>query len=186
MPMGIVSDEEFESEKENSIIREPLPDIIESHNPGRTKGDNNVPDSLRKIIGEEAIIEGRSSALELASSFGISPSSVSAYSNGSTSTKSMDKQPNLKHLNESRQRVSSKAMKKMMSALDFITDDKLENESPITLSSIARNMGAIIKDMEPELDRDIKNNINAPTFVFFSPRETKAEQYEHIFVQDKQ
>jgi hypothetical protein len=53
---------------------------------GRKEGDNNVPNSIRAIIGETSNIDGRKEALALANSLNIS-SSVSAYANGVTSTK---------------------------------------------------------------------------------------------------
>src|SRR5215510_5460530 len=108
MPMGIVSDDDFDREI-NHLNRKPvvtpppvIPEVVDMPRPGRSNGDVNVPDSLRKIIGETSELEGRDAALELASKFGISPSSVSAYANGSTSTASMDKQPNLEHINSAK------------------------------------------------------------------------------------
>ena len=40
---------------------------------GRSEGDVNVPDSLRKLIAEEQLLNGRPAALKLAKQFGISP-----------------------------------------------------------------------------------------------------------------
>src|SRR5207249_11223360 len=90
--------------------------IVEINKPGRRLGDNNVPDSLRKIIGAESIESGRKAGLNLASHFGISPSSVSAYSHGSTGTTSYDK-PNeglLNHMNNARERIIKRARGKLL------------------------------------------------------------------------
>lgn len=186
MPMGIVSDAEFEDELKDSatnkqIINEAI--IKDLPNKGRKEGDNNVPDSLRKIIGETSEIEGRKEALELADKFGISPSSVSAYSNGSTSTSSMNEQPNLSFLNDAKNRITSKAIKRMIKSIDCLTDEKLAEAKPDTLANVARTMGAIVKDMEPEKPKDDSGK-GGPTFVFFSPQFKKEEHFEHIFVQD--
>lgn len=191
MPMGIVSDADFEREVDNSrndrvIIPPPVieAEVVELPNKGRKEGDNNVPDSLRKIIGETAVTEGRPAALQIAEEFGLSPSSVSAYSNGSTSTASMDSQPNLDHLNEARGRITNKAIKKMVKAIDCLTDEKLAEAKPDTLANVARTMGAIVKDMEPEKPKN-PGDKDKPVFIFYSPQFRKEEHFEHIFVQDK-
>ena len=110
MPIGIVSDEDFESELNRisvpkKVVPSPVlnPEIVEMDRPGRKEGDVNVPESLRKIIGEEALLNGRQSALGLAKMFDISPASVSAYANGATSTASYNS-PNtalVSHINKS-------------------------------------------------------------------------------------
>src|SRR5207249_5242872 len=45
--------------------------IVEINKPGRRQGDNNVPESLRKIIGAESIESGRKAGLKLASHVGM-------------------------------------------------------------------------------------------------------------------
>src|SRR5678810_1013449 len=106
MPLGVVSDDEFESELKNSRVEldksgvpvigivdngtEEIPPVVngvvEEQKSGRGLGTTEVPDSLRKIIAQTNLESGRAAAISLASSFGISESSVSAYLNGSTST----------------------------------------------------------------------------------------------------
>src|SRR5438876_2937938 len=90
--------------------------IVEINKPGRRPGDNNVPDSLRKIIGATAIESGREAALNIANQFGISKQSVSAYSHGSTSTTSYNEpSPTLSnHVNNARERVIKKARGKLI------------------------------------------------------------------------
>lgn len=184
MAMGIVSDEEFESElKDSSTTKQTNVEVINLPEKGRKEGDNNVPDSLRKIIGETTITDGRAEGVELGRQFGISPSSVSAYSNGSTSTKSYSKQPNLEHLNKVRERITRRARKVLVKSIDNITDDKLADAKPEVLANVARGMSAIIKELEPELPKEPPDK-NGPTFVFFSPTFRKEEHFEHIFVQD--
>lgn len=177
MPLGIVSDEDFLKELENSEPKTKA-DIIPMPTPGRNSGDNNVPDSLRKIIGETAVIDGRQEAIALASSFGISPSSVSAYGNGSTSTSSMDKRPNLPHINGAKALIAKQARNKLRDALRHITSEKLEGTKAVDLSSIARNMAGIVKDMEPE--EETQKKADGPAFVIYSPQFKQENHYEII------
>lgn len=181
MPLGIVSDADFERELENSEPTQKA-DIIPMPTPGRNPGDNNVPDSLRKIIGETSQIDGRKEALALASAFGISPSSVSAYANGSTSTDSMDKRPNLPHINGAKERIAKQARNKLRDALRHITSDKLENTKAVDLASIARSMSAVVKEMEPEQEEEKKKD--GPAFVIYSPQFKQENHYEIISGRD--
>lgn len=175
MAMGIVSDEDFEKELGNSSD---IGTISKLPRPGRSEGDNNVPDSLRKIIGETSEIEGRSAALDLASHFGISPSSVSAYANGSTSTDSMNKQPNLNHINDAKARISKKAKIKLFKSLNALTDEKLADAKAVDLASIARSMSGIVKEMEPELPKESGDGSKGPTFIFYSPQIKEEKHYD--------
>lgn len=186
MPMGIVSDDEFNKELGNSRTDKSIDQAIvkELNRPGRHSGDNNVPDSLRKIIGETSEIDGRQEGIALGKGFGISPSSVSAYSNGSNSTASYNKQPNLAHINQAKERISRKARIKLVNALDQITPEKLSEAKLETVANVARSMSAIVKDMEPDIPMNEREGKTGPTFVFYSPQVKKEEQFEHIFVKD--
>jgi predicted transcriptional regulator len=181
MPLGIVSDADFEQELQKS---EPIQtaNIIPMPTPGRKEGDNNVPDSLRKIIGETSEIDGRKEALALASHFGISPSSVSAYANGSTSTDSMNKRPNLPHINKAKEVIARSARNKLRDALKHITSDKLENTKAVDLASIARSMSAVVKEMEPE--QEIEQKKDGPAFVIYSPQFKQENHYEIVAGRD--
>lgn len=181
--MGIVSDSDFQKELDKSIpiVKD---DVITPgkvtimDKPGRNEGDNNVPDSLRKIIGETSELDGRQEALALADTFGISGSSVSAYANGSTSTASYDKQPNKPFIDEGRTRIQTSARKILFRSLKFITDDKLEKESPSALASIARQMSGIVKEMEPE--NEAEKNKPLAQFIIMCPPSKSENDYESI------
>ena len=184
MPMGIVNDDDFNSELTNvGIIKNNEPKIIDIPTKGRSEGDTNVPDSLRKIIGEESVIEGRSSALNLARRFGISPSSVSAYNNGSTSTSSMDESPNKPHLIDAKERVSKRARTKLILALNSLTSQKIEDSKARDIAGIAKDMSAIIKNMEPNSDKSIEIN-NKPQFVFYAPQVKSEESFDVIYAKE--
>jgi hypothetical protein len=183
MGIGIVSNEEFEKALNKSVpLPTPKVEIVDGPVKGRGKGSNEVPQSLRNIIGEEAIINGRGNALDLAKVFGLEGASVSAYTNGSTSTATYNKQPGLDKLNESKLRVSGRALKRLNLALSSLTPEKLQDTKAVELASVARSMSAIIKDMEPESPHSSMEgggNIG-PTYILYAPQIKEERQYEVI------
>lgn len=190
MPIGIVSDSEFEAElarsggKSNVV---PSVEIVEKPHRGRDDGDMNVPDALRKIIGEEAVINGRQAALAIASEFGISASSVSAYAKGATSTSTYDspKSSIVGHINKSRARAIKRASSTLNRALGSITQDKLDYADAKDLSTIAKDMSVIIRNLEPPPDPTIgTNQVNGPQFVIFAPQFRKEESFDVISVNE--
>lgn len=193
MPIGLVSDdllrEELErlSGRKKESHKESHPDIQVIPKPGRREGDNNVPDSLRKIIGEESVINGRQAALQLAADFGISPSSVSAYANGATSTTTYDSPSKsiISHINKSRERAIKKAQKTLNGALSAITQEKLDYTDPKDLASIAKDMTVVIKNLEPP-QQPVSDNpdVKAPQFVIFAPQFRDERTFETITVQE--
>ena len=167
--MGIVSDEEFEAELQDSANQNVLiPEVMPMPSPGRKEGDVNVPNFLREMIGSTSEIDGRKEALKLASQFGISPSSVSAYSNGSTSTASMNKQPNLQAINRAKELIGVNARNKIRRALAHITEPKLAAAKPADLASIAKSLSGVVRDMEPEAPKE--GGGDKPQFVVFAPQ----------------
>lgn len=190
--MGIVSDDDFKSELVNSSNKPEtkpsviVPEVVESPTKGRGKGNIEVPESLRKIIGETNQLDGRQSALELARSFGISPSSVSAYAHGATSTASYkEPEPEItNHIQNGKNRIARKARAKLFSALKHITDDKLEDAKPIDLANIAKNMSGIIKDMEPPIAPGVNDGSKGPQFIFYAPQLQKEESYDVIVLKE--
>lgn len=181
MALGIVSLDEFDLEinrfsndenKNNQTAR------IENINRGRGEGNTEVPDALRKIIGETAIEVGNKETLaELAGPLGISSSSMTAYKNGARSTASYDSPaPDLKkHVDDKRVRISNKAKSRLMHALNEITPDKLKDVKARDLAGIAKDMAVVVRQMEPESVSDEKTrNIQ---FVFFAPQVRKEESF---------
>lgn len=186
----IVSDDEFDKELElNKIVPPKVPAPIEldikpptSVEKGRGVGNVEVPNTLRNIIADTAISQGRPSAIELAKSFGISESSVSAYTNGSTSTASYDKKVNNNFITDAKSRVSNKARKKLLLALHHMTEDKISGANVQTLSGLAKDMSVIIKNMEPKDNTEAKPN--GPNFIFYSPNKKDEEVYDAIYVKE--
>ena len=173
MPMGIVSDDDLLSEIKRNGARDipPRPVVKEPDNPGRKDGDMNVPESLRKIIAQDAIENGRASAIDLAGSFGISASSVSAYTHGATSTASY-REPNgelRKSNNIVKEKIAGKARRRLGWALNGITQEKLEEADLRDISAVAKDMAVIIKQMEPSNENEGNKGTNVQV-VLFSPQ----------------
>lgn len=186
--MGIVSDSEFESEQKNSAIRENLTlptigkvEILER--PGRKEGDVNVPDSLRKLIGDASVSDGREAALNLAKQFGISPSSASAYANGSRSTATYDETPAKSTITMAKLRISRKARNVVVKAMNAINDEKLDESSAKELSAIAKDMSIVAKNMEPDTEAE-KEKDNRPQFVVFAPQFRDERSFEVIHAKE--
>lgn len=187
MAMGIVSNKDFEKEINNTRPKsegaKPVATVIDIPTPGRKEGDVNVPDSLRQVIGATSVTDGRSEAIELGRQFGISPSSVSAYSRGATSTSSYDNTPNSPIIDKTRQRVTKRAMSKLMGALHHITPEKLANTTAKELASIAKDMSAVVKTMEPESDNG-KEKAQMPQFVVFAPQFRDERSYQVVHAKE--
>lgn len=187
MPIGLVADTDFEEElsrlsgqsapsSADVEIRTPMPK-------GRQSDDVATPASLRKIIGETSVLDGRAEAIKLAADFGISKSSVSAYAKGATSTASYDKPVKgiIAHINKSRQRAVKRASKTLNSALSAISQDKLDYADAKDLSSIAKDMSVIIKNLEPPPDESaLQSGPSSPQFVIFAPQFRKEESFDVI------
>jgi hypothetical protein len=189
MPIGVVTDADFEKElsrTSGSTSPGGRVTIVEKEKRGRKEGDVNVPDSLRKIIGETSVIEGRQAALSLAESFGISPSSVSAYANGATSTKSYDtpSQSILSHINKSRERAIKRASKTLNAALGAISQEKLDYTDARDLSGIAKDMSVIIKNLEPPPTQAESSTISSPQFTIYAPQFRQENSFEIIKVNE--
>jgi hypothetical protein len=191
MAMGIVSDDDFEREIKNSRkiidVNEPKRiegEIVDKTPRGRGEGNVEVPESLRTIIADEALVSGRASALKLASSFGIKPSSVSAYTNGANSTASYDT-PNEglnNHLKAKKERIANRARNKLNMALSNLTNDKFESAKARDIAAVAKDMSIIIKNMEPPTP--LIQNDNGPKFVLYAPQFIQESKLEVIEVQD--
>ena len=191
MSMGIVSDTDFDREQESlsrpqskSVpIVQPINGQVIDMNRGRGNGNVNVPNGLRKIIGSTAIEDGRKEAVELGRNFGLSPSSVSAYTQGATSTASYDEQPNKPTINSAKERIARSARSKLRQALSALTPDKLQDTKAVDLSTIAKNMAGVVKQMEP--DTPVGSNGNSsPTFILYAPQFRKEEHFDVVYAKD--
>lgn len=176
MSMGILSDTDFEKELEKSKTQ-----IVPMNPLGRGNGSRQVPDSLRRIIGENAIEEGSQGTREMTRAFGISDSSLIAYKAGARSTTTYNDRPNREHLNRAKERIIGKARKTLVASLDQITPEKLAEEKPRDLAGIAKDMSAIIRNLEPDKGEGDKTT-NA--LIIFAPQIINEEKLEVIEVRE--
>lgn len=182
MPIGIVSQSDFEKELGN--VDEGKGIIIETPRPGRKAGDFNVPDVLRKVIAENSIAEGSKATKEFAASLGISNSSVAAYKNGARSTASYDDTDDGLRtvIKDTKIRIGNKAKSRLLKAIQHITDEKLGDAKVRDLAGIAKDLASVVKVMEPSKDTPVPTH--GPTFVFYTPPQRKEEQYETLILKE--
>jgi transcriptional regulator with XRE-family HTH domain len=193
MPIGILTDAELEEELRNGSGKrkeshKPVvqAEIVEKVPLGRGIDTPNVPDSLRQLIGEEALLNGRQSALQFARDFGVSPSSVSAYAKGATSTTTYNTPSKsiIGHINKARERAVRRASKTLNQALGAITQEKLDYADASDLSGIAKDMSVIIKNLEPQKEVADSSADKQPQFVIYAPQFKKEENFEVINIQE--
>jgi hypothetical protein len=189
MAMGIVSDNDFNSElskvgvNQNKLVDPTSHDaVIIDLERGRGIGNLQVPEGLRKVIGDESITSGRASALDLANNFGISPSSVSAYNQGAHSTSSYSDRPDVSHITTAKLKIATKARNRLVLALNSLTQEKIEAAKVKDIAGVAKDMSAIIRNMEPE--HPTNTNLNGPTFIFYSPQFRSEQSFEVIHVKE--
>ena len=185
MPLGLLSDQDFEAELES--LKGPVRESPRPVEKGRSEGDTNVPDSLRKIIGETSVIDGPEEAMAIARMFDISRSSVSAYANGATSTKSYNTPSKgiIDHINKSRRRNIKSASKVLSQALSAITQEKLDYTDARDLSAIAKDMSTVIKNLEPPQPKDPgEGGSRSPQFVIYAPSFRDERVFEQIVVNE--
>lgn len=188
MAIGVVDDKDFETEVKKSEITSITGQVINQTPRGRGIGNNEVPDALRKVIGETGAIDGRQEALALGSMFGISPSAASAYANSSNSTASYSK-PNegIKAvINKRKERISRRATNVLSKTLNTLGEKgKLDDVKPVELSTIARNMASIIKEMEPEVPKTNEpGSGGGPTFVLYAPTFINEDRLDTIHLNE--
>lgn len=176
MPLGIVSNEEMEMEiskmnTNNAVVRTTIIGLEQG------KRGNAIPDGLKKIIAEEVIEGGK--VTDLAKTFDVPQSSVSAYSNGSaTPGHKNDNEKLVKHLELVKERIKKKASNKLINALDAITNEKLNESKARDLAGIAKDMAATIEKLEGR-DKQVDNS-NKVQINLFVPKQNDLTSYEVI------
>lgn len=173
MPLGIVNDEEWD-QAIKPVAKAEIIDIK------RGRDSNAVPQSLRKIISEESLEGTR--AKKLSEVFDVSESSISAYKVGATSTSSYhNPSEELQSYNNSiKQHIAGEARRALSSSLKNITDDKLAVAKLRDIASVARDMSAVLKNIEPEITVNQQQN----NMVFYTPRLKTEADFEEIILDD--
>lgn len=182
MPLGILSDSDFESElgkfdKTIAITGE----VMDMPKVGRV--GPAVPEVVRTIIGEDAIENGNESAKQITKALAISDSSLSAYKVGANSTATYNK-PNdelKKHLDNKRRVIITASQNTLLDALANITPEKLSGTKARDLAAIARDMSATIRNMDE--DGSSKTPSNQP-LVIFAPMIKEETAFEVINAKD--
>lgn len=178
MPLGIVSLEEFEAE-----LTSTKSEVIEPKLPGRGKGNIETPNVLRKVIAQD-VIEGGSIA-DVSEAFSISRSSISAYIKGVNSTSdysSSDKinralaDNNLK----TKEKIIRMSRRTMRRAINQITDEKLAASKPGELAMVARSMGSIATDLEPEVTETHEKKV----VITYRPRIRQEDDFQVLNVSE--
>lgn len=183
MPIGIVSDEDFN--KELTRMRRPSDgpsDTIEQELNKLERGRGNVIEihpSARALIGESALLEHNG---DIAKTFGISRASVSAYKHGATSTASYNS-PDEKlkeHITAAKTKIVRKASVRLMEALNSLKG-KMNDVKPRDAAAIARDMSAVIKNMTEQEDN---KNVQQVQFVVHTPPQKSESDYTAIQVNE--
>lgn len=184
MAIGVATGDEFEKElsRFNSKSESKTPDEHEIKDIKTGRGNKEeVPIPVKKIIGETAIQSGRKAAVELAEELGISKQSADAYAHGATSLSTYNDKDNEvgKYTDGVRRLITSSARQTLLSALQSITADKLQDTTPRVAAGIARDMSSVIKNIEPEPEKE------APVkFVLLAPPMKEEKEFEVIEVND--
>jgi transcriptional regulator with XRE-family HTH domain len=184
MAIGIVSDNDFDKEVTDIVRKDIRPSssavVDKLHKGGRKEGDNAIPDVVKELVINESL--NGASGKELSQALGISQSSISAYRNGANSTATYDKKDKIliDHISRAKGKISKRARNVLNRSLDHLTDDKLSSVKAKDLAGIARNMSAIIRDMEPPQDQ-VQNQL-AVQFVMLAPPVHTEKHYDAIDV----
>lgn len=179
MPLGFVSDDDFAAEAAALCGKKSSIEISEIAR-GRGNADA-VPMVVREFIASESI-EANGNHKEIGRALGVSTSSVSAYANGATSTTTYkDGNDRLKnHVDAIKERIIKKANSKLISALNSMTQDKLDDSDAKSLSGIAKDMATTIEKLSPKAN-PLSDETNVHLHIY-SPRMKELKDYEIIDV----
>lgn len=193
MPMGIVSDSDFDIEQSKLKTPDVVPNQqdrvkkiiaeVDDIKRGRTNGRLQVPNEIREMAAKSAI-NGEGSADEIAKAYGISESSLSAYKVGAHSTTTYhEPNPELApKITDHKERISKKARARLLAALNELSPDKLAGVKARDLAAIAKDMSTIVSDMEPP--PSAPTNQNNVQFVFMAPRIQSLDEYQTLNVKE--
>ena len=191
MPLGVVDTDEFEkelkraginsdtNESEDNKPRAIIGELVDIRR-GRIPGSKETPEIIREIVGVEAANGAKNSTLMRAT--GLSQSSISAYKNGATSTTTYhEPDPKLANkINITKERISNKAHSRLMMALREIKPESLVGIKPRDLAGIAKDMSAVVKNMEPS----IQIQDNSTKVVVYRPHMRDESEFDVITVSE--
>lgn len=107
---------------------------------------------------------------EIGDKFGVTQPDVSYISRKHTKV-------NRRNISDQLEDIKNKALDKLLSSIDCISDDKLKNADAVKLSNIARNLSSVVDNT-----RDKSNDIAASgvKIVIFTPEMRKESSYTTI------
>jgi len=130
---------------------------------------HEVPPAIQELIGISANIDGPSVA---AREFGVSVQTATKYRDNKTNEELRDK------IESQLTDIRDTAMEKLMLSLGVITPESMNGIKPKIASDIAANMSRVV---EKTLPKD-RGAINAPTIIFYAPRQRAESDFEVIEV----
>lgn len=175
MPLGIVSEEDYQKEKNSYELDDKVRidrTVIEK---GRGEGTKEIPSVVREIVAESKLL-GESND-EIKKYFKVSDSSISAYQHGNTSTASYHKKDS--RLEKVRNNVSKRAGKGLLAALDAINNKDLNREEAKVVSGIAKDLASVFEKITPEIKKEKEQNVHLHLHV---PKMKEVSDYEVIDV----
>lgn len=179
MAMGIVSKIELDLEIDKN---KSLPSaMVKEREIGRGH-IKQVPDEIKKMVGELGLISG-STGRNLAETFGVSESSISAYKVGAASTASYNspKPELISHITGIKKKISLRAQRVLSGALRELTPERVAMEKPRDIAAIASRMAGIVQLMEPE-EKVLTQIDNSVKFVMYAPVMKQESSYDAIDV----
>jgi len=181
MPLGITNSDDFETEKAKLGII-PTAEKAEVININRGRGNTKeVPEVIREIISEEAIINGNTD--QIAKRFGVSKSSVDAYKNGATSTATYNKPDEklTKANDELRAVIGTSARLKLLEALAEMTPERISKAKIRDIAAITKDLASVARDMDSVAQTT--NNTGIQVTVY-APKLREEAEYEVITVNE--
>jgi len=170
------------SEKEiNSFIRDGM--IINSGEKrntgvkGKVLGDKNVPDVIRDVITIQGNFEKKT---EVAKHWGVSPATVSNLANGTPNRGNPDAISNQRAqavIEDNVSKIRRVVEKRILSALEYLTSDKLEEVDAKDLSIIVKNLSGVAGGLEKKDQSGPAINVQT---IFYNPGTKTVNEYEVI------
>lgn len=177
--LNLISPVDISSAIEAEVSELPPTNIVEHkrQGSGRTAGTLNRSPEERMEIAETAAILG---AAEAARIHGCSQSQAHSYAHGfNTCAQRLPNAEAGESAINSIEKVRSRAIEKILMAMDLINEDKLGNQTPQAISQVAANLSKIPANLESKGTDDI-NRGNTVNVVVYSPPVKEERQYKTI------
>ena len=147
------------------------------------RGDSlNLDDEQRKEIATLALTSGLSIE-EVSKLTGASPSQVSAYKNGATSTATYhDKDKVLgEHVESVKSEITSAAQNKLKLAIEALTGEKINSAKARDIAGIAKDMSQIVRNIEGDSGSGSGTNVKV---MIYQPRAKEESDFKVIEVNE--